>query len=344
MYLRRGGSSPPSPTILLTTGVRSVDFFDDEATGPEQATQAPPPRRRRRPDRRRTRIQRIVILAAHPLRRRLRRRLVGAQLPAQPQGRRVSHLLRRRRHRHRRLRRPGQAAQPVHRQPHQAQRARSSSPSSGQLGGEQQEIAVRAARLEPPGTLDAEQDAVRHRHEGARQRLQPAAHGHARRARQEEGRTSRRSPRWTATSAARTRTTWTWCTCQSRQAMSDEGVTDVEVPTSTYYLTTEHARPQPRRVGAVDSVGSSAKLTGIHGVALVGVDATSAGTVVQLVKGRTVNVPASADLAFEVKVAEPGRRGRERRARGRSRWSCRTSPRSSRPAPSPPSPPARRRA
>ena len=39
-----------------------MDFFDDEATGPE-TTQASPPRRRR-PDHRRQRIQRIVILAA----------------------------------------------------------------------------------------------------------------------------------------------------------------------------------------------------------------------------------------------------------------------------------------
>ena len=92
---------------------------------------------------------------------------------------------------------------------------------------------------------------------------------------------------------------------QSRQVMSDEGVTDVKVPRSTYYLTT-NMFDRSRIESALSRVGSSAKLTGIHGVALVGVDATSGGTVVPLVKGRTVSVPASADLAFKVKVQNQG--------------------------------------
>jgi hypothetical protein len=57
---------------------------------------------------------------------------------------------------------------------------------------------------------------------------------------------------------------------------------------------------------ALSRVGSSAKLAGIHGVALAGVDATSEGQVVQLVKGGTVDVPASADLAFKVSVENQG--------------------------------------
>ena len=43
---------------------------------------------------RRTRLQRIAILAVDPLRARLRPGLVGAELPAEPQGRRLPHVLR----------------------------------------------------------------------------------------------------------------------------------------------------------------------------------------------------------------------------------------------------------
>jgi hypothetical protein len=91
----------------------------------------------------------------------------------------------------------------------------------------------------------------------------------------------------------------------SRTTMSKDGVTDVAVPTSTYYLTWKAL--DPVRVAAMlDSVGKSSKLTGIHGVALLGVTAKTASGDVKLVKGKTNNVQPSADLAFVAMVQNGG--------------------------------------
>ena len=57
-----------------------------------------------------------------------------------------------------------------------------------QLTAQQEEIAVRAGRLEPPGTLDDEQTVFSTGMKVRAERLPPAAHGHARRPRQQEGR------------------------------------------------------------------------------------------------------------------------------------------------------------
>ena len=91
----------------------------------------------------------------------------------------------------------------------------------------------------------------------------------------------------------------------ARQTMADDGVTDVAVPTSTYYLTWKALDPATV-TAMLDNVGKSPKLTGIHGVAVLGVTAKSSSGDIKLVKGRTNDVPASADLAFVVQVQNQG--------------------------------------
>jgi hypothetical protein len=92
---------------------------------------------------------------------------------------------------------------------------------------------------------------------------------------------------------------------QSRRIMSDEGVSDVAVPRATYYLNWK-ALDRARLESALSRVGDSQKLAGIHGVALGGVEARSDTETVTLVKGGTVDVPASAALVFVVKVQNQG--------------------------------------
>ena len=88
--------------------------------------------------------------------------------------------------------------------------------------------------------------------------------------------------------------------------MSEDGVSDVAVPTSTYYLTWKALDPAAVAATALDSVGKSSKLSGIHGVALLGVTAKGSSGDVKLVKGKTNDVPASPDLAFVVRVQNQG--------------------------------------
>lgn len=90
---------------------------------------------------------------------------------------------------------------------------------------------------------------------------------------------------------------------QVRRVMRDQEVTDVEVPTATYYLT--HDILALARVEAMlQRLGASAKLGGIHGVALDAVKAQPSGTA--LVRGKSVPVPASPDLSFIVTVENQG--------------------------------------
>jgi len=87
--------------------------------------------------------------------------------------------------------------------------------------------------------------------------------------------------------------------------MADEGVTDVAVPTATYYLTWTALDPATVTL-ALESVGKSSKLTGIHGVALIDVTAQGSSGDLKLVRGRTNSVPASPDLSFTVQVQNQG--------------------------------------
>ena len=90
---------------------------------------------------------------------------------------------------------------------------------------------------------------------------------------------------------------------QARAIMSDEGVTDVAVPTSTFYLTTR-TFDSSRIESMLSGVAGSAKLTGTHGVALLGVSAQP--TDAELKAGGTTKIKATAELAFEVRVQNQG--------------------------------------
>lgn len=93
---------------------------------------------------------------------------------------------------------------------------------------------------------------------------------------------------------------------QVQIAMKGDGVSGVAVPKSTYYQTT-----QIFDLASVESMLSrlsgSPRLSGVHGVALVGVVVKPQGaTQVSLVKGKDNLVTAAAQIVFTVKVNNSG--------------------------------------
>jgi len=89
----------------------------------------------------------------------------------------------------------------------------------------------------------------------------------------------------------------------ARQVMKDDGVSGVKVPTATWFLKND-VLSETNVTAMLQRLGSSAKLGGTHGVALDGVTAQPSGTA--LVRGKSVPIPASADLSFEVTVENQG--------------------------------------
>ncbi len=89
----------------------------------------------------------------------------------------------------------------------------------------------------------------------------------------------------------------------ARRVMKDEGVQGVKVPTSTYFLKAD-ILSAANVAAMLEALGGSAKLGGTHGVALDGVTAQPSGTA--LVRDKSVPIPASADLSFEVTVENQG--------------------------------------
>ena len=91
---------------------------------------------------------------------------------------------------------------------------------------------------------------------------------------------------------------------QTRTVMSDQGVSDVPVPTATYYLTADTFDSATIET-MLSSVSKSAKLVGRHGVALLSVTAQPAD--IELSQGGgTAEIPTTADLGFEVMVQNQG--------------------------------------
>ncbi|MEZ5126580.1 MAG: hypothetical protein R2826_10105 [Thermoleophilia bacterium] len=90
---------------------------------------------------------------------------------------------------------------------------------------------------------------------------------------------------------------------QTRTIMSEQGVTDVAVPTASQYLTAKTFESDSIEA-MLNSVGTSTKLVGRHGVALVGVAAQPEN--VELSTSKTTDVKASAELAFEARVQNQG--------------------------------------
>jgi hypothetical protein len=174
----------------------------------------------------------------------------------------------------------------------------------GQLAAKQEEIAVRSGRLEPPATLEQQQSyfAAGMRVRAAGFRLLRAAMMGA-----------LANKKVTASTIAALDGYFSGpdayyqelVLLPARQAMEKDGVTGVAVPTSDYYLTWKALDPA-RVQRALDSVGKSSKLTGIHGVALISVTAQTGGGNIKLFKGKTNEVPASADLAFACVVQNQG--------------------------------------
>lgn len=282
-----------------------MDFFDDETSRPPADTGGPPsaPPSRRRPDRRRTRIQRLAILAlilfvvvfglAWWARSCQHNRKVGtyetyfAGVSAAIDD---STAL-------------GKQVSAVMRDPTKLSR-KELIDKLGQLSDQQEEIAVRAGRLEPPGTLEDEQTVfstgMKVRASGFRL-LRTAIVGALSNKKVGAEQITALDGYFSGPDAYYQELVYV----PARETMADDGVSDVAVPTSTYYLTWKALDPATV-TSMLASVGKSPKMTGIHGVALLDVTARSSSGDLTLVKGRTNDVPASADLAFVAQVQNQG--------------------------------------
>jgi hypothetical protein len=281
-----------------------VDFFDDDATGrtPPDDTSVPV-RPARRSNRRRNRILRIVILAVI-----LFLIVFGLALWAKncQQNRKVasyssyldgvstaitdSNAL-------------GKQLDQLVANPTRFSRQQLIA-KLDELSGGQAEIAVRAGRLQPPDTLKAEQavfaDGMKVRADGFGL-LRAALMANLGKKRVTAAGLSALGPYFSGPDAYYMDLFYT----PTRKVMSDDGVTGVTVPTSTYYLTAK-TFDRARLDSMLNSVGSSSKLSGIHGVGLVSVVADTGTGTVPLSAGKTTDVPASAQLAFVVKVQNQG--------------------------------------
>jgi hypothetical protein len=283
-----------------------VDFFDDESSrGPADAGGPPssPSSRRRPSDRRRTRIQRLVIIAvvvflvvfglAWWARSCQHNRKVGsydtyfqgvstAIADSDTLGKSVSSIMY---------------------DPTKLSR-KELVDKLGELAAKQDEIAVRAGRLEPPGTLENQQaqfaTGMKVRASGFRL-LRTAMLGALANKKVTAKTIAALDGYFSGPDAFYMDLVY----APSREIMAKDGVTGVVVPASDYYLTWKALDPL-RIQEALDSVGKSAKLTGIHGVGLVAVTAQTSGGDIGLVKGKTTDVPMSTDLAFVCEVRNQG--------------------------------------
>ena len=287
-------------------GVRGVDFFDDGTSRAPADAGGPPaaPSSRRRPsDRRRTRIQRLVILAlilfivvfglAWWARSCQHNRKVGtyetyfagvstAIDDSVSLGKQVSAIML---------------------DPTKLSRKELIA-KLGQLSAQQEEIAVRAAGFEPPSTLQDEQTVFS---TGMKVRangfslLRTAMLGALGNKKVGVKQITALDGYFSGPDAYYQQLVYV----PAQTTMQDDGVSGVAVPTSTYYLTWKALDPVTVEA-MLANIGKSPKLTGSHGVALLGVTAKSGSRSITLVKGRTNDVPASTDLAFVAQVQNQG--------------------------------------
>ncbi len=287
-------------------GVRRVDFFDDGTSRAPADAGGPPsaPSSRRRPsDRRRTRIQRLIILAfilfivvfgiAWWARSCQHSRKVdsyeayftGVSTAIDDSvslGKQVSAI----------MLDPAKLS------------LKELTAKLGQLSAQQEEIAVRAARLQPPRPLEDEQAIFS-------TGMKVRANGFSLLRTAMLGALSNKKVGVKAITALDGYFSGPDAYYQqlvyvpAQKSMQDDGVSGVAVPTSTYYLTWK-ALDLTTVTAMLDNIGKSAKLTGIHGVGLLDVSAKSGTKSITLVKGHTNDVPASADLAFVVQVQNQG--------------------------------------
>jgi hypothetical protein len=283
-----------------------VDFFDDDASRAPADAGGPPsaPSSRRRPsDRRRNRIQRLAILAlvlfivvfglAWWARSCQHNRKVGTYdtyFSGVSRAIDDSTDL-------------GKQVDAIMKDPTKLSR-KELIDKLGQLADQQDEIAVRAGRLEPPSTLEDEQTVfstgmkVRANGFGLLRTAMVSALGNKK---VDAGDISMLDGYFSGPDAYYQQLVY----APSRETMEKDGVSGVAVPTSTYYLSW-NALDTTTVTAMLDNVGKSTKLTGIHGVALIDVTAQSSSGDIKLVKGKTNDIPASADLAFVVTVENGG--------------------------------------
>jgi hypothetical protein len=284
-------------------GVRGVDFFDDDATSqaPSRDQSGSSPQSRRRPNRRRTRIQRILILGAvlfvivfamawwarscqqNRKVESYRTYFEGVSVAisdSQALGKQLDKLV----------------ANPT------KFSRKELTAKLAELSAKHSEIAVRANRLEAPDTLAAEQavfaEGMKVRADGYRL-FETTLLGMLGKKKVNPAKLAALAGYFSGPDAYYTSRVY----IPARNTLSAQGVTDVPVPTSTYYLDAK-TFDAARLAEMLKSVGSSTKLTGIHGVGLLSVIAQPGD--IALAKAGTTDIPASADLAFDVKVQNQG--------------------------------------
>lgn len=277
-----------------------MDFFEDDAT-----TEAPPPspRPRRQSSRRRTRIQRIAILLVtlfvvifllawwlrscqHERKVESYRNYMAAVSTAIDDSKAV-----------------GQELHEIVGDPTKVESGKALLAELDKLVTRQDEIATRVARQEHPSPLDAEAEVVA---TGMQVRARGLALVRKAVAAALDKKKSVKPASIAALSGYLSGPDAYYQAlfyAQARRVMKDQGVSDVEVPTATYFLNRD-ILSLDRVEAMLQRLGSSAKLAGIHGVALDGVKAQPSGTA--LVRGKSVAVPASPDLSFVVTVENQG--------------------------------------
>lgn len=279
-----------------------MDFFDDDETGQAPGRdQSAPQQSRRRPDRRRTRIQRILILAA------ILFVIVFAMAwwaRSCQQNRKVesyrtyfegvsaaigdSATL-------------GKQLDQLVANPTKFSRKELTA-KLAELSAKQNEIAVRADRLQPPDTLLSEQavfaEGMKVRADGYKL-FETTMLGILGKKKVNPAKIAALAGYFSGPDAYYTSRVY----IPARNTLSEQGVTDVPVPTSTYYLTAK-TFDAARLEQMLKSVGSSTKLAGIHGVGLLSVIAQPGN--ITLTKAGTANIPASAALAFDIKIQNQG--------------------------------------
>lgn len=280
-----------------------MDFFDDDSTSkaaPADTTSPPPPRRS---SRRRTRVQRIAILAvvlflvvfalawwARSCQENRKIESYRTYFEGVAQAIDDSATL-------------GKQFNQVVKDPTKFSRQQLTE-RLDELDAKQAEIAVRARRLEHPGKLDAQHAVFA---EGMDVRSAGFTQLRALMLRALDGKQVK-PVRIAALDAYFTGPEAYYMErfyLPAREVMAEDGVSDVAVPTVGYFLGWT-ALDIGRVETMLERMGGSSKLAGIRGVELAEVIATTESERVPLTAGDTVDVPASAQLAFEVKVENQG--------------------------------------
>ncbi|MCX6363817.1 MAG: hypothetical protein NTW58_06535 [Actinobacteria bacterium] len=278
-----------------------MDFFDDDATSqaPVRERSSSPSRRRSNP--RRTRIQRILILAAILF-------IIVFALAwwarSCQQSRKVASY---------RTYFEGVAAaisdsaalgkqlDQIVASPTKFSRKELTA-KLAELSAKQNEIAVRADRLEPPDTLSSEQsvfaEGMKVRADGYKL-FETTMLGTLGKKKVNPAKLAALAGYFSGPDAYYTSRVY----LPARNTLSQQGVTDVLVPTATFYLNAK-TFDTARLEQMLNSMGSSTKLAGIHGVGLISVTAQPGD--IALTKAATTDVPASAGLSFDVKVQNQG--------------------------------------